>query len=102
MSIQIMHMSQVAKDVSIDSIGGWDLEYGDIRVLYNMIKNRAIQHVRRAINEGISCRQSDVKAFTSRFNYIVEMEENDEGLPTANIFKDGVIDEKLFATREAS
>ena len=86
-----MHMSQVPKDVSIDTIGAWDLELGEIRVLYNMIKNRAIQHVRRAINEGIMCRKD--------FDYIVEMEENNEGLPTANIFKDGVIDEKFFATR---
>ncbi|HIG58244.1 MAG TPA: hypothetical protein EYQ21_02420 [Flavobacteriales bacterium] len=91
MTIQIMHMSHVPRDVSIDVVGDWDLELGDIRVLYDLIKNRAIQHVRHTINEGINCRK--------RFDYIVEMEENNEGLPTANIFRDGVIDEKFFATR---
>lgn len=100
MSIQIIHMAQVPKDVSIDVVGTFNLgdEYpsvDNIHALYDTIKNRAIQHVRRAIKEN---------EFVGRqhFNYIVEMEENDEGLPTANIFKDGAIDEKFFATREAS
>jgi hypothetical protein len=85
--ISVIEMTACENDVDIKTQTKFQ-DDADVREIYNHIKNYCMgvaEHV--------------MLSTQGRTNYLVEMSDNDEGLPHASIYDSGVITKQVFATR---
>jgi hypothetical protein len=87
MMIRVIEMKTESDDVSIEEIRQLSDETS-LRDIYDSVKDLAMTEAKNAMlyTEG-------------RTKYLLEMGENEEGLPHASIYIDKIIERQIFATR---
>lgn len=85
--IQVMHISSCANDVAVSELKQFN-EDCDIRLLYNYVKDAAIDEANRAMLQT-----------QGRKMMTVEMVEDYNGYPCAELWYDDKVDQKIFCAK---